>query len=401
MLKHRDRPKWHCMVVHAYYPLGETRVEREALALIDHGYNVDVICLQDQGESRVDNADGVTIYRMPIGRSKRRGLLLQLMEYLAFFLMVSMSLIFLSWRRRYGVIQVHNPPDFLVFATLIPKLLGARVILDLHDLMPEFFAVRTNLAMDLAPIRLMIWQEQLSCRFADHVITVTEIWRQRLIDRGVPAHKLSVVMNIADPRIFHGDSEACLKGKADERFELIYHGTLTYRYGVDIIIMALSKVRTQIPGIHLTLIGSGDAREELQQLTEALELRAHVEISKQLVHASQLPQIIMQADIGVVPNRNDIFTDTLLPTKLLEYVALNVPVVAARTRTIAAYFDDNMVKFFIPGNVDDLAACILDLYENRSQLKSLASNAATFSEKYNWKSIASEYVATVDRLIAA
>ena len=47
----KNRQKRHCMIVHAYYPVGETRVQREALALIDAGYAVDVICLREQGEA--------------------------------------------------------------------------------------------------------------------------------------------------------------------------------------------------------------------------------------------------------------------------------------------------------------------------------------------------------------
>jgi hypothetical protein len=71
------------------------------------------------------------------------------------------------------VVQAHNLPDFLVFAALVPKLLGARLILDLHDLMPEFYASRFKSGMTSFPIRLLCWQERLSCLFAKHVITVT------------------------------------------------------------------------------------------------------------------------------------------------------------------------------------------------------------------------------------
>lgn len=389
------------MVVHAYYPLGETRVEREALALIDHGYEVDVICLRDSGEVAQECVEGVTVYRLPVQRGKSRGQLRQLLEYLTFFLLASIKLLRLYPRRRYGTIQVHNLPDFLVFVGLLPKLLGARIILDLHDLMPEFFAARANKGMDSLAVRLVIWQEQLSCRFADHVITVTEVWRQTLIQRGVPPHKVSVVMNVADTRIFHPVPTNGAQRKPDDCFHLVYHGTLTHRYGVDLVIQALSKVRQEIPGIRLTLLGAGDAQDELQLLTNELGLQDHVAFSRQLLPAAQLPQLIRQAEVGVVPNRDDLFTGTLLPTKLLEYVALDTPVIAARTSTIAAYFDDSMVKFFRPGDVDDLAQCILALHRDRSQLARLAQNAARFCEQYNWQRLGADYVATVERLAAA
>jgi glycosyltransferase involved in cell wall biosynthesis len=397
--KSRQAQKRHCMVVHAYYPLGETRVEREALALINHGHEVDVICLRDEGEAPEECIDNIKVYRLPVQRSKQRGQLRQLLEYLTFLLLASLKLARLHMRQRYGIVQVHNLPDFLVFAALFPKLMGARVILDLHDLMPEFFAARSNSAMQSLPVRIVIWQEQLSCRFANHVITVTEVWRQTLIQRGVPAHKVSVVMNVADTRIFRPVS-AKPASKPNDRFDLIYHGTFTHRYGVDLVLKAMAKVRREIPNIHLTLIGSGDAREELEALTDQLDLRDHVEFS-QLVPAARLPELIGQAEVGVVPNRDDLFTTTLLPTKLLEYVALDTPVIAARTQTIGSYFDDTMVKFFRPGDVDDLARCILDLHQNRSQLKSLARNAARFGEQYSWRKLARDYAGLVESLYAS
>ena len=67
--------KQHCMVVHAYYPVGETRVEREALALVDRGYQVDVICLRAKGEPAQETIDGINVFRLPVGRHKGSGLI--------------------------------------------------------------------------------------------------------------------------------------------------------------------------------------------------------------------------------------------------------------------------------------------------------------------------------------
>ncbi len=389
-------PKRQCMVVHAYYPVGETRVQREALALLEAGYEVDVLCLRDGGERVVDAEEGVNIYRLPMKRYKGHGLLVQLLEYLAFFILAFFKLLLLYPKRLYGTIQVHNLPDFLIFCAIYPKLRGAKVILDLHDLMPEFFAAKSEADMSSLPVRVVTWQEQLSCRFADHVITVTDVWKETLIQRGVPAHKVSVVMNVADSRIFHRATET--PSANGEHFSLIYHGTFTYRYGVDLIVRAVDKVRQELPNIQAILVGDGEYREELLRLTQELGVESHIDLSRQLIPAVELPPIISQAHVGIVPNRSNIFTDGLLPTKLMEYVALGTPVIAAQTPTITAYFDETMVQFFKPGDVDDLARCILALYQNRQRLQQFAHNADRFNEKYSWDRVAAEYVATVDRL---
>jgi glycosyltransferase involved in cell wall biosynthesis len=391
--------KQHCMVVHAYYPVGETRVEREALALVDRGYQVDVICLRAKGEPAQETIDGINVFRLPVGRHKGSGLVVQLFEYMAFLVMASIKLAASHRDRLYGVVQLHNLPDWLVFAGLAPKLAGARLILDLHDLMPEFYSARFNTNLASWPARVMAWQEQLSCRFADHVITVTEPWRQTLIQRGVPASKCSVVMNVADDRIFHRGGPAAASHLAQNgSLKLIYHGNLTQRYGIDLAIRAVALVRKQIPHIQLIVHGWGDYRQELVNLANELDLGEHVLFSTRALATSELPDLIRSADVGVVPYRRDVFTDGILPTKLMEYTALGLPVIAANTPAILAYFDETMVQYFTPDDPEDLARCILALSSDRQRLAHLALESDRFNQQYNWARVSAEYVALVERL---
>jgi glycosyltransferase involved in cell wall biosynthesis len=388
------------MVVHAYYPVREPRVEREARALVDQGYKVDVICLRGDGEPARAEEHGVSIYRLPLKRHRGRGIGFQLLEYLTFFVLAAIKLTALHARRRYGAIQVHNPPDFLVFATLLPKLTGCRVILDIHDVSPEFYASRFNATMESWPVRLVRWQEQLACRFADLVITVTEPWRQALIARGVPAQKVLVVMNVADDRAFRSTAATPAPIHAADRFHILYHGTITRRYGIDLLIRAVNQIRSVIPGVHLTIHGQGEYRESLVQLAAELDMGEHITFSTHFVPTPELPDFIRQADLAVVPNRRDVFTDGILPTKLMEYAAAGVPAIAARTPVIAAYFDETMVQFFTPGDADDLAKQIVALYSDRPRMAALVQNARTFNEQYNWPAISGQYIAHIGRFYA-
>jgi len=396
----QENRRRHCMVVHAYYPLGETRVERQALALLSQGTEVDVICLRASGQPAIETVGGVQAYRMPVRRSKYKGsgIIAQLFEYLTFFVLAFIRLSSLHAKRRYSVVQVHNLPDFLVFVALVPKLIGARVILDLHDLMPEFYAERFQRSMDSLPVRLIRWQEWLSCRFADHVITVTELWRQSLIKRGQPADKITVVMNVADDRIFHPDIVTDVSGD-DNRFRLIYHGTMAQRYGLDIALKAINLVRQTAPDILLILHGDGEYEKALRDLANDLGLQGHVKFSTRSVPTSELPKLIKQADLGVVPYLDGVFTGGILPTKLMEYAALGIPAIAAHTPAVASYFDKTTVQFFTPGNVEDLADCILTLYHDRNRLAELARNIVKFNERYNWPDQSANYLHLIEQLI--
>jgi glycosyltransferase involved in cell wall biosynthesis len=388
------------MVVHAYYPLAETRVQREAEALVRAGFDVDVICLRHGGERPRDRWGGVEIHRLPV-RVDKRGLTAQLLSYLRFFGLASWRLTRLHLRRPYQTVQVHNLPDFLVFCALVPKLQGVPVILDLHDLMPEFFAGRFGQDRP-AVARVVRWQERLACRFADHVITVSQHWRNALVARAVPGERCSVVMNLADERIFHQPvpaGRARLRA-ADGAFRLLYHGTVTHRYGLDLAVRAVARLRDEIPGLRITILGQGDQMPELVELVRELDLGAHVDLRDQLLPAEALPAVIAAADVGVVPYRDDVFTDGLVPTKLLEYAAMALPSVAARTTAIAATFGDSTAAYFAPGDVEDLAGAIRSLWRSPAARQELAAGSHAFTERHNWAQASQDYATLVTGLVS-
>jgi glycosyltransferase involved in cell wall biosynthesis len=392
--------KRHCMVVHAQYPGGETRVQREAGALVKNGYEVDVLCLRNRVEMATEICGGVRVIRLPVRRGLHRWVGGKFLEYLRFFVLAMLKLIVLHVRHPYRVVQLHNLPDFLVFAAWFPKLLGARVILDLHDLMPEFYQGRYGGKSAGIAARLLCLQEKLSCRFADHVITVSEIWRQTLIGRGIPPDKCSVVMNVADQGIFYPSREPKAGSRDGNGLRLMYHGIVPHRYGLDLVLRAVAQVREQIPDIHLTIHTVRSERyPALVALAEELDLvDKNVQFSTKLLPVDKLPDLIRSADVGLAPYRTDVFTNGIVPTKLMEYAALGMPAIGARTEAIEAYFKDTMVEFFTPGDIDDLARCILRLHSDREYLAQLARGADKFNQRYNWSKLAGEYVALVNRL---
>ena len=388
------------MVVFAPYPLGETRVQREAEVLLKHGYEVDVVCLRLPGDSAFGEYKGVKIYRqkyrLPFNFTNINGLSEKFLKYFRFFFSAGIRVTQLHLQKRYTTIQVHNLPDFLVFCTLIPKLIGVPIILDLHDLMVEFYAGRFGQKTSFIS-HLIRWQEALACRFADHVITVSEHWRQALIRRGVPENKCSVVMNVADDQIFHSSDYKDHFVQSQQEFRLIYHGSMQQRYGLDLALQAIDGVRHEIPYVHLSLIGFGPFLPDLQTMVNHLSLQDHV--SFEPLHLSEeLPELIASCNLGIVPYRSDVFTDGLVPTKLMEYAAMELPAIASRTTTIQAYFSDANVEFFEPGNVKDLTRCILMLYHNPNRMAELARNSQNFNQRYNWTRISAEYVELIKRL---
>ena len=75
----------------------------------------------------------------------------------------------------------------------------------------------------------------------------------------------------------------------------------------------------------------------------------------------------------------------MLPVKMLEYIALDIPVVAPRLKTIEHYFTDDMIGFFEPENCDSLASAILELKKNKSRREYQVVAAKRFLNRYGWE----------------
>ena len=189
-----------CVIRQWNFP-NDPRVGREVDALTRAGHEVDVICVKFPNQARFERTGRVTAYRIPIAR-RRGGGLRYLFEFATFMIAASLLVTALHLRRRYAIVQVNSIPDSLVFAALIPKLLGARVVLDLHECMPEFFGTKYGLAREHRLVKALMKVEAASIAFADAVTTCTDPMRDRFIERGAPRDKVRVILNTADEDVY-------------------------------------------------------------------------------------------------------------------------------------------------------------------------------------------------------
>jgi glycosyltransferase involved in cell wall biosynthesis len=136
----------------------------------------------------------------------------------------------------------------------------------------------------------------------------------------------------------------------------------------------------------------------MRDTVDQLGVRDAVQFSTDPLPTDALPDLIRRADIGVVPYRSDVFTDGILPTKLMEYAALGIPSIVSRTRAVEEYFSDEMVRFVEPGSVDGLADALSELAADSARRRSLAQNALRFSQEHQWESEAAAYAEVVDRV---
>lgn len=384
-----------CMVAFTHYST-DTRVRREAEALVDRGDEVDALCLREEGREDIWMLNGVRLHQLPIGRYRGSSVVTYLLRYTLFFLAAALWLNYLHLKKRYQVIQVHTMPDFMVFVALIPRIFGAKVILDVHDLMPELYRSKFGLHESHWLIRFITWMERRSVGFAHGAIAVHGPHLDTLVKHGNPAEKFIILLNLPDPKVFSRRFRSDLS--SDGCFRLVYHGTVARRNGLRVALRALPKIKKEIEDLELQIFGEGDDIPCLIDLAEELGLVHCVRISGGMVPMDELVPIILNADVGIVPILYDDFTKYMLPVKLLEYVALGIPVVSSRTETIETYFDDSMVQYCKPGDADDLAEKILDLHRNPDMRERLRTNADRFNRGYSWEQQKQLYYRLIDDL---
>jgi glycosyltransferase involved in cell wall biosynthesis len=372
------------------YP-GHATLRRNVTQLLDEGILVDLLCLAGakppdalhQGRARL------RVYQMRMVH-RRTGALRYLWEYVAFFLWSLPIAFALSFRYRYTTVLVDNLPDFLVFVALIARWRGARVVLEMFELTPELTAARLRLDRRHAVLRWARWMEWIATRWAHHVIVVSKQCMDILVERGLDPRKISVLPNTPPVAILSPNSERARSGAAF----LITHCSLVERYGVQVAIRALALLRRDWPDLSLRILGDGEYKAALIELTQELGLADRV-VFRNFVPWSEAMAEIRQASLGIVAIIADGYGELLLPTKLLEYVEHEVPVVCAQLPTIASHFPADSVAYFDPGDPAGLAAQADRLLRDRKEAEQQARRAKVAMRGFSWDALAPRYMAAL------
>jgi glycosyltransferase involved in cell wall biosynthesis len=383
------------MVVHGPYPVGEPRVRREAAAAAAAGFEVDVLAMRRAGEPSHDRADGGTVVRLPLTHRREGGAAAVVAEYVSYTLLATAVAAYRQLRRGYAVVHVHNPPDFLVLSALVPRLLGARVIFDVHDLSPHMFGVRFARGGSVATRVLRVVQ-RAAAGLADAVLTVHDPYRRELAAEGVPPEKIEVVMNSLDERLLPARPAARAPVP-----RIVYHGTITPWYGVGLLVEAARILRDEGHEFRVEIYGEGDSVPTLREAIAADRLEDRVHLSGRYLGHEEVLAAVAGAAIGVIPNLPNELNRFALSSKLFEYVVLGIPVVSADLLTIREHFPDGEVAFFQAGDAASLARALAGALADPAAARRRADRALElYRREYAWAVQARRYVQVLERLTA-
>lgn len=389
----KNRPKKICMVAYTFYET-DNRVRRYAEALAKRGDTVDAIALSRDGKEPFETIRGVRVHRIQKRLIDERGPFTYLWKLLMFFFRSAWLTTVKHIREPYDVIHVHSVPDFQVFATLIPKIMGARVILDIHDIVPEFYASKFKVSETSWVFRALLFAERMSIAYSDHVIISNHLWQEKLTKRAVRQDKCTTIINYTDLSIF---SPRIPTAQVRDEFVMCYPGTLNWHQGLDVAVSAVALLREEAPQLKFLIVGDGPEREKLKAMVKEEHLEGRVDLHG-FTPIEEVAEIMNRIDLGVVPKRKDSFGDQAFSTKIMEFMSKGVPVIASRTTIDEYYFNDNILQFFESGSAEDLAAKILDLMRNPEKRCALSRRALAFIAENNWDVKKGQYLMLVDRL---
>ena len=386
------------MVVFSPFP-SDPRPRRAAEALAKEGMKIDLICEGEEGVPKRENRGMIDVTRIPLKR-RRGGALAYGYQYFSFIFISGMILAWRSLRKRYDLIYVHNMPDVLVFCALIPKLLGAKVILDQHDPMPELMMTIFRMGEESKGVRLMRVLEKISLGYANRVVTVSSTFKNIFASRSCAAEKITVVMNAPDGQLFpFRSARENERARGGKPFVIMFHGLLEERNGLHVAIAAMAKLQEDLPNAELRVFGKGTAylntmMERAKSL--GLEDKVHYFGPRKL---DDLAAEIVQCDLGIIPNPRNSFTGINTPTRIFEYLATGKPVIAPRTTGVTDYFKPEEILYFEPGDETDLAAKIRFVANKPEIAIDFAERGQQIYLSHTWSREREELIQAVGRLV--
>ena len=377
------------MLAYAEY-YTDARIKGYVNILSKNNYYIDVFCLYDKyTKSESENIRFHFISKKYQGKSK----LLYLLFYAIFFVKAFFIVSLFQFKKRYSAWHVHNMPDLIVFCTIIAKFSGAKIILDMHDIMIAAILSKFDSTEKSLLYKIIKFQTVLSVKYSDIVIFADHSQLDFVLSHKILIKKSQVLLNLPPQNLFFSRKEI----PSNSVLKIIYHGTITRRLGLDLAIKSIEILKENV-SVSLTIVGDGDFKEELIEYCRKTNLLDNFVFFKPFMEVERLQEEIEKYDLGIISNRRSLLSEKcMLPVKMLEYIYIGLPVVAPRLEVIQRYFSEDSLIYYKTENIGDMSKRIIEFYSDRKILNNnYIKKAREFYNIYNWDNQEREYLGLID-----
>lgn len=374
---------WQCV-----YPW-DIRIEKFLNLFSKEGHEVHLICKGKHGLPTEENTFHGKIHRVFLSPSWIGSFLSRLSIYPLFINPVWIyKTVKILKQNKSNIIIVRDLPLALMTG-VIGKFLRIPVILDVAENYPAALIAYSKqsykpfLFMNGILPRLY---ERISLRFMDQIFVVAEEQRIRLNKLGISKDRISCVLNTPELSVFYDGMEVGMRERSldKERPILLYVGKVDKHRGVHLLIEAMPEVLKKYPETRLEVIGDGTELNLLRNLVKELSLERSVDL-KSWVNFREVPGIIRRSTICLIPHLKSEHTDTTIPNKIFDYMAMGKPVVVSDCDPLKRIIEEEKCGLtFKSGDAKDLSEKVIQILRDHNMNAYGVSGKKAVEEKYNW-----------------
>lgn len=397
-----------CKIWDADYPW-DIRVEKVVFALVQAGHKVDLVCRNQDRRKRFESDGYLTIHRLPSFPAVLDPFH-TLCNFPFPFNPVWLKAIATTIRDAQADLILTRDLPLAIPAAILGKAFRLPVVLDMAEHYPAMLEDRlcytpTSLMGRLVRhpglARLI---ERFTLRQVDHIIVVVEESRDRLLQAGFPADRLTVVSNT--PRLDQRDLTELPQTQSSQTGEIkmVYLGNLDGIRGIDVAIRALGPLKDLGHRAHLTVIGDGPSMAQLRELARQVGVLDQVNFVGRLsLHdkaaSSRVKGLMAQSDIGLIPHYATEACNSTIPNKLFDYMMMGLPVIVSDMKpTARIVLEEECGEVFKDREPRDLARCIVALADPEIRRRKGAKGRAAVRRRYNWSYDAKILVEAIERV---
>jgi len=392
-----------CLIYQGEFPFAHAeRIVKVSRTLKGAGHQVFLLC-NNYGSFSVSEEQTGDIYTIRLRPTLKNQKLNKVLKFPVFFNPLWLVQLFRVVRRFHiDAIQVIDLP-LAVAALAVGRLLHKPVFMDMWENYPE--ALKGWLKLDWKnwffknPTVARAVELWVTPRM-DHIFTVVEEQRERLIADGVRPERVSVVTNAVDMELFASGPirfDTPLDREPDA-YKLFYAGLLGVERGLEDIIRAVGLLRGRIPSIRLYLAGSGSYEAQLRRLVEQ-EGVGQLVIFLGWVSFGDIQSYILKSDLCLVPHVYNTFINTTIPNKLFQYMAMAKPVLVSNAKPLARIVRECSCGFvFTSGDPADAAAKIEEAYALRGDPEIGLRGQRCVEARYTWVEASGGLVLAYEKL---
>lgn len=346
-----------------------------------------------------ETLEGIDVVRVKTYISANEGFARRILDYISFGLTGAIAGMLQS---RPDVIVSTSPQLFCACGAWLVSLLRRRPwVFELRDIWPASITA-VGAMEDSAAIRMLEKLELFLYRRATRVVAVTHSFRTDLIERGVAADKIDVVLNGVDLATYAPsatkDPDLASRYGVAGKFVVGYIGTHGMAHGLEHVLAAAERLREN-DQVRFLFAGGGAQRADLEQRVRERDPGNVIMVPRQ--PKSLMPAVWSLCDVSLISLRDSALFAKVIPSKIFESMGMGLPIVITcpEGEATAIIRDTGSGLVVPPESPGALADGIRRLWEDREELRALARASEAAATAFDRSRLAGSMLASLETAI--